>query len=98
MTDYHPVTKEELDLMCQRRGMQYLSCQGKFRDDLVQIILTRPDPLALLEAWREYRSINRTCYETKDYPLWGEETKIIKQLRTNPEAVRQQGIDEGWWT
>jgi hypothetical protein len=79
MTDY-PVTKEELE-------------QIRFGCDatkMMEEVLSRPDPLALLDKWLYVQ-----------YELSGEidiqkVRLFVKLLRTNPEAVREQGIKEGW--
>jgi len=54
----------------------------------------QPDPLALLEAWRKWKEDDWDSYTIDD---WNTEKDFIKQLRTNPSAVRDQGIKEGWW-
>jgi hypothetical protein len=81
MTDY-PVTKEELE-------------QIRFGCDATKMmneVLARPDPLTLLEAWRKWSVSNVKLSE-----MWVEETLIINEIRNRPEAVREQGIKEGWW-
>jgi hypothetical protein len=109
MTDqYHPVTREELymiknDCDCSRRKI----CDYCKYDDIVasdenvvsskQImdeVLSRPDPLALLEAWRKWRMYDMDTNFQED---WDEEDDFIKQLRINPSAVRDEGIAKGWW-
>ena len=57
----------------------------------VDEVLARPDPLALLEAW-----ITKELYMYESLPK-GRTIHMIQLLRTNPDAVRQQGIDEGWY-
>jgi hypothetical protein len=110
MTDYHPVTKEELDMIkndcahsetnacdgCEYEGKSdhnpitsFNPCTFKGANALMDEVLSRPDPLTLLEAWRKSRS------SVFDYVK--DENEFINQLRTNPEAVRQRGIKEGWW-
>ena len=54
-------------------------------------VLARPDPLALLEAW-----ITKELYMYESLPK-GRTIHMIQLLRTNPDAVRQQEIDEGWY-
>jgi len=58
-------------------------------------VIARPDPLALLEAWREWKDTNWIVGCGAD--VWCEEAKFIKRLHNNPETVIQQGIEEGWW-
>ena len=106
MTEYHPITEEELEWICNDhcnsdcKNCEFVDgifCQCEGVDELNKRILTRPDPLALLEAWREHEK-NRTCTNALDFcDLYFDESQFIASLRTNPEAVRQQGIKEGWW-
>lgn len=83
MTDYHPVTKEELEQI--RSGLNATKMMNE--------VLSRPDPLALLIAWRLFQLYK---YQNK-WDTWDKENSIIKQLRENPEAVRQDLIDKGVW-
>jgi hypothetical protein len=85
MTDYHPVTKEELEQI--RSG-----CDAtKMMDE----VISRPDPLALLEAWiTNGNDIKEGVY--LEISGDGGLLDFIKLLRTNPSAVREQGIKEGW--
>ena len=91
---YRPVTAEEHE---QKRTC--LNCGNKQTCKLVQAysvcwvdeVLARPDPLALLEAW-----ITKELYMYESLPK-GRTIHMIQLLRTNPDAVRQQGIDEGWY-
>ena len=65
---------------------------------LIQEVLLNPDPLALLEAWRGWRENNTNdSWSYRVCGAWMDEDDFIQNLRTNPEAVRQQGIKEGWW-
>lgn len=101
MTDYHPVTREELDMIKNDCFQPDKECEGCEYDGevdctfnaktLIVEILERPDRLALLEEWRKYMP------DKIHGNVWDEEYKIIKQLRTNPEAMREQGLREGWW-
>lgn len=93
MTDYHPVTKEELNCkdcintICSMHGRN-ASLQTFCSDRMIQ---QNPDPLALLEAWRKWAVSNVKLSE-----MWVEETLIINEIHNRPEAVRQQGIKDGW--
>lgn len=83
---YHPVTREELEQI--RSG-----CDAtKMMDD----VLSRPDPLALLKKWREWVYFNRAYPPTAEH-IWRLETGLIYMVYTDPYAVRQQGIANGWW-
>jgi hypothetical protein len=95
MTDkYHPVTKEELEQIHRLSGCYDYDEMVTGIHEILKEVSTRPDPLALLEAWRKHeRSVNDRRY----YEAWILEYEFIKQLRTNPEAVREQGIEDGWW-
>lgn len=57
-------------------------------------IRSRPDPLALLKAWRNYRAQNP--YEDH-YDWWNDETEIIEKLSTNPEAMLKELKEKGVW-
>jgi inactivated superfamily I helicase len=108
MTDYHPVTKEELlQLRTKRKanplgeghGSQWLPMAWYELDSVMQEVLSRPDPLEILDKWVE---INNHIYTDSDGdPLpaivTGRIMNIIKQLRENPDGVRERGIKEGWW-
>jgi hypothetical protein len=52
MTDFI-ISDEKLDVITQRRGMSYLSCQGRFRDDMVLDIKTNHPLEAELKKERE---------------------------------------------
>jgi hypothetical protein len=80
MTNY-PVTKEELEQI--RYG-----CDAT---KMMEEVLARPDPLALLEAWRKKPLFILIAKR------WDMEQGIIRKLRNNPSAVREQGIRDGWW-
>ena len=107
MTDYHPVTKEELEQIradcfhpefkhineytcdkCKYESIRGVRCSAKITE-LKDEVLTRPDPLEVLEKWRATQ-IN--SYEG----LWKMETSFIKELRDNPDAVIARGKKEGW--
>lgn len=109
----HPVTKEELEQIwrnckhpewdnregypcegCEYEKIRGVRCTQKIRE-LKETVLSRPDPLALLEAWREHWKKQPIFISV--VRLWKIEREIIHKLRTNPEAVREQGIKEGWW-
>jgi predicted N-acyltransferase len=70
---------------------------------MTDYVISRPDPLEMLEAWtqHEYDKLqNCDGYEEiidflKNLVYY--QKKVIKQLRTNPAAVREQGIKDGWW-
>jgi hypothetical protein len=120
MTDYYPVTKEELEQIwrnckhpewdnregypcegCEYEPLRGVRCTQKIRE-LKESVLSRPDPLALLEAWTQ-NEFKKICHydgreEVIDFlkNLVYYQQEIINQLRTKPEAVRQQGIKEGW--
>jgi hypothetical protein len=64
-------------------------CKFKGANALMDEVLYRPDPLALLEAWIEYN----VSIQSSRHPLL---CNMIEQIRTNPESVRQLGIKEGW--
>jgi hypothetical protein len=97
MTDYHPVTREHCSHECvclffdhdskiaKHDGTpcmrNHKGCVNCCQDTRYP---ARPDPLALLEAWLHA------------HPERGV-TTFIHQLHTNPEAVREQGIKEGWY-
>lgn len=125
MTDYHPVTREELEtfvfsdipprekeeifkkILLRSQSTNVSKTKRYLRitpdemymlrnswnwgditiNDLMNRILSRPDPLALLEAWRK----------GKHHWWWNLESDMIQRIRTNPEAVREQGVREGWW-
>ena len=110
--EYYPVTEKELDQIkndCAHpetelcNGCEYEEtrtnkcslCTFKGANILMDEVLSRPDPLALLEAWRECKDTNWIVGCGAD--VWCEEAEFIKQLQENPEAVRQQGIEQGWW-
>jgi hypothetical protein len=109
---YYPVTKEELDWIkndcrypmrqfcddCKLAGVydgdraSGLACKWKGANALMEEVLSRPDPLTLLEAWfKWYCTTHDTSIGLKDATHY-----MIIQLRTNPSAVREQGIKEGW--
>jgi hypothetical protein len=102
MTDNHPVTKEELEQIengCANPAAdsceeyKFIKSDGAcgFHKHVIEIA-SRPDPLALLEAWfKWYCTTHDTCIGLKDATHY-----MIIQSRTNPEAVRQQGVKEGW--
>lgn len=113
MTDYHPVSKEELEQIwrnckhpewdnregypcegCEYEKIRGVGCTQKIRE-LKDSVLSRQDPLALLEAWisQYYTYHSDWSIDLLKKPLHD----IIQKIRTNPEAVRQQGILEGWW-
>jgi hypothetical protein len=90
MTDYHPVTKEELEqLMSWSTHKSPDVCLYERRMEILRKVATRPDPLEVLEKWRATQ-IN--SYEG----LWKMETSFITELRTNPDAVIARGKSEGW--
>ena len=95
----HPVTKEELkqiriDCKYPKKlsciSCDFDPCRFHYANKNVDEILSRPDPLALLVAWLNWKR-NR-C--STIYVLTVIE--FIEQLRTNPSAVREQGIEQGW--
>jgi hypothetical protein len=56
-----------------------------------------PDPLEVLEKWRDHTKYNVDPHDKSDWcELWFEESSIIKELRTNPDAVIARGKEEGW--
>jgi len=104
--EYHPVTEKELDMIkndcahpetescdgCECWGEGHnLPCSFIGANALMDEVLTRPDPLEILEAWRRFMPERLSCN------VWDAEYRIIKKLRENPEMVMQQGIEEGWW-
>jgi hypothetical protein len=66
------------------------------RMELITTILSRPDPLEMLEAWITFRYYERLSKGNVRFDAYGDLVRLIKQLRTNPEAVRDQGIKDGW--
>ena len=85
------VTKEELE---QIRELAYNdNCITIYR--VIDQILSRPESLALLEAWFNERSV--TYWKTGKLQGYLEFAKMLKAIRTNPSAVREQGIRDGWW-
>ena len=117
MTDYHPVTKEELEQIELPKGYEVIKAETSnggtnfdiFHDgDHIAITFTRemgnyivrcvdngytrgcPDPLALLEAW----FIKNNC---NGCPYGGNLIRLIKQLRTNPDAVLKELKEKGVW-
>lgn len=100
MTDYHPVTREELmqirtwrkaNPLGEGHGSQWLSMPYHEVDAVMEDVLARPDPLALLDKWRDTISFDQwSCGK-----VWEMERELIKQLRENPEAVRKQGLKKG---
>ena len=107
MTDHHPVTKEELDKIkndciepmrdnCEGcecwNGTLKFPCEFIGANALMDEVLSRPDPLALLEAWRKHKS---SLWQTT--VSWGDEDFIIQRIRTNPEAVLQDLKEKGVW-
>jgi hypothetical protein len=109
MTDkYYPVTKEELDQIkndcvhpetdscdgCEFDSFEPPICRFIGANALMDEVLSRPDPLALLESWVHYYERNKSPgYYIGITVLEG----MIKQIRENPDAVRQQGIKDGWY-
>lgn len=92
MTDYHPVTREELEkLMSWSTNKSPQVCQYERRLEILKRIEARPDPLELLEKWL------RVQYELSGEIDISKVRVFVKRLRTNPEAVREQGIQEGWY-
>lgn len=97
------VTKEELEQIrtdCYQPDKECPDCKYDIEDDctfdvkgLIRDIESRPDPLALLEAWRIW-ALSRNEFS---HLRWNEENEILTNLRTNPAAVREQGIKDGWW-
>ena len=114
MTDYHPVTKEELGQIrydCDDVDRHCEDCRFETSEEhlcnfdtvgLIDEILSRPDPLELLQKWTQYefqKIVGCEGYEEViDFlkNLVYDQQEIINQLRTNPSAVREQGIREGW--
>jgi hypothetical protein len=52
--------------------------------------MTADQVLDILEAWTQKR------YQKCDKMEVLEVRSFVQQLRTNPDQVRQQGIEEGW--
>jgi len=104
---YHPVTTEELEqikydcimgkshscIKCEHGIIRVGNgCECSFdKNKIIGKILTRPDPLALLEKWINWN---------KKYMNYQMDIRIyehfIKQLRENPEAVVEMGEKERW--
>ena len=96
MTTHHPVTEKELDQIAENSPHEWDTIKRVIATrTLIREVLSRPDPLALLEAWREWKDTNWIVGCGAD--VWCEEAKFIKRLHNNPETVIQQGIEEGWW-
>ena len=59
----------------------------------IKAIASRPDPLALLNAWRTHSRL-LLMHHDDAYKL---ESKFIAQLRTDPAAVETQAREQGWY-
>lgn len=105
---YHPVTKEELERIVSGCAFPQNSCEecknytpyGCTTNGVLSLmdgVLSRPDPLALLEAWITFRYYERLSRGNVRFDAYGDLVRLIKQLRTNPAAVRDQGVKDGWW-
>jgi hypothetical protein len=112
MTDYHPVTKEELDMIkndcafpdrldceeckfCNTHGD--MPCLFKGANALMDEVISRPDPLALLSAYISAKHMFSSGCDGHRLWIWSEPIlELIERLRTNPEVVKEQGIKEGW--
>jgi hypothetical protein len=102
---YHPVTREELEQIrndcIQVSGFSCEECKHVGTDtrlftcidDLWDEVLARPDPLEVLEKWREYR-FGLVPFDSPDMLI--SESEIISDLKTNPDAVIAKGKVEGW--
>lgn len=90
MTDYHLVTKEEIGEILEN------AYDLPIMHDLMEKILTRPDPLEVLEKWAIATHDNLDYAYYDDTVYVSDLQKIIKQLSTNPGAVIKRGKDEGW--
>jgi hypothetical protein len=103
----HSVTKEELEQIwrdcVQVKGFSCEECKHCISDTtsftctdgLRENILSRPDPLALLESWIDSMHTLDDNGETFRMRM-ADVHYITDAIRTNPEAVRQQGVKEGW--
>jgi len=87
------ITKEELEQI--RKWAYDDNCITISRK--IDIVLARPNPLALLEKWVRYESER----EFKNYnhsqvviAVCG----MIDLIYSNPEAVENRGKEEGWYS
>jgi hypothetical protein len=102
MEKYYPVTKDELDQI--KNDCYYptvLSCDGcDFEDEqigcnwkganiLEDEILTRVDPLDLLEAWDSYNN----SHFGMPHPTFFD---MIRLVREKPADVIAHGKEQGW--
>ena len=102
-TGYHPVTKEELEQiidLTERMDntpgwVAEVQPLANKRMEIITTILTRPDRLALMEKWIEYRTSNSRYI--RSHISKAAIVNLIEQLRNSPSSVIEKGISEGWW-
>lgn len=102
----HPVTTEELHQIvsgcafpqntCEEcKNYTPYGCTTNGALSLMDEVLSRPDPLALLEAYTYNRYLKNEILKD-GLEEHCEIREVIKRLEYDPEAVREQGIKEGW--
>jgi hypothetical protein len=64
-------------------------------DRLTDEVLSRPDPLALLEAWILWKS--QVYLKTSIMPDFIDFKKICGRIRTNPSVVLKELKEKGVW-
>jgi hypothetical protein len=93
------ITEEQLETMTQRRGAIYISCQGKFRDEIVKEVRAHP--------YNPQADNSPNCFGTyecgnfKSNPQSEREKvldEVIHKVELMIDAEREQGWDGAYTT
>ena len=93
------ITEEQLKIILERRGAIYISCQGKFRDEIVAEVRSHPyNPQAEQKPDLSHITPERrgclTCL-APDCPVWqAADQNCWKPQTYNPQAEREKVLDE----